>query len=174
MVAIGGGHGLSQTLQAVRRYAGAVTAVVSVADDGGSSGRLSAELGIPAPGDLRRCIGALLPGHSLLGAALEQRFGGTGELDGHAFGNLLIAALTMTAGNFVEGVEEACRLLDTVGRVLPTSVAPVELHAEGAGEELHGQVSIMERGEWSKSACCPTRPRHRRPSSRRWQSPTRS
>ena len=87
MVAIGGGHGLAQTLRACRLYAGEMTAVVSVADDGGSSGRLRELLGIPAPGDLRRCIGALLPDSSPLVDALEFRFS-QGELAGHAFGNL--------------------------------------------------------------------------------------
>ena len=83
--------GLPRRLKAARQYASGITAVVSVADDGGSSGRLRELLGIPAPGDLRRCIGALLPESSLLGDALEYRFA-SGELAGHAFGNLLMAA----------------------------------------------------------------------------------
>jgi len=145
VVALGGGHGLAKTLGAVRRYAGRVTAVVSVADDGGSSGRLREELGIPAPGDLRKCIGALLPEESPLGAALEHRFG-AGGLAGHAFGNLLIAALAFTAGGFVEGVEEACRVLRTLGAVLPATEGPVTLRADGGGEEVRGQVRIQERG----------------------------
>ena len=95
IVAIGGGHGLAQTLKAARRYASVITAVVSVADDGGSSGRLRELLGIPAPGDLRRCLGALLPDPSPLGDALEYRFA-SGELEGHAFGNLLLAAFAAT------------------------------------------------------------------------------
>ncbi len=145
VVAIGGGHGLAQTLRAVRRYAGSVTAVVSVADDGGSSGRLREQLGIPAPGDVRKCMGALLPNGSLLGAALEHRFSG-GDLAGHAFGNLLIAALAGSAGDFVEGVAEACRLLNTVGAVLPATREPVVLRARGPGEEVQGQVRIQEQG----------------------------
>jgi uncharacterized cofD-like protein len=142
VVAIGGGHGLARSLGAIRRYAGSITAVVSVADDGGSSGRLRELLGIPAPGDLRRCLGALLPETSPLGRALEHRFAG-GELDGHAFGNLLIAALAATAGDFASGVKEACRLLDTVGAVLPATACPVVLKAETAGAEVEGQVAIM-------------------------------
>jgi uncharacterized cofD-like protein len=142
-VAIGGGHGLATSLGAIRRYAGQVTAVVSVADDGGSSGRLRELLGIPAPGDLRKCLGALLPAPSPLGRALEHRFVGGGELDGHAFGNLLIAALAATSGDFVGGMEEACRLLGTVGTVLPATTGPVVLKAEVAGSELEGQVRIM-------------------------------
>ncbi|MDA8292138.1 MAG: YvcK family protein [Actinomycetota bacterium] len=143
VVAIGGGHGLATSLAAIRRYAGRITAVVSVADDGGSSGRLRELLGIPAPGDLRKCLGALLPSPSPLGRALEHRFAGGGELDGHAFGNLLIAALAATRGDFVAGVEEACRLLGTVGSVLPATNGPVVLKAEAAGSELEGQVRIM-------------------------------
>ena len=91
-MAIGGGHGLARSLGAARRYAGRITAIVSVADDGGSSGRLRDALQMPAPGDVRRCLVALLPGPSPLGDALEHRFD-AGELEGHAFGNLLIAAL---------------------------------------------------------------------------------
>lgn len=142
VVAIGGGHGLATTLGAIRRYSSDVTAVVSVADDGGSSGRLRELLGIPAPGDLRRCLGALLPESSPLGRALEHRFVG-GELDGHAFGNLLIAALAATSGDFALGVREAGRLLGAVGTVLPATTAPVVLKAEAACGELEGQVRIM-------------------------------
>jgi len=145
VVAIGGGHGLAQTLRAARQYAGELTAVVSVADDGGSSGRLRELLGIPAPGDLRRCIGALLPEASPLGEALEHRFE-SGELAGHAFGNLLIAALAATAGDFVAGVEETARVLGAVGRVLPATEIPVVLKAQVASGELIGQVRISKGG----------------------------
>lgn len=142
VVAIGGGHGLATTLRAARRYAGAITAVVSVADDGGSSGRLRALLGIPAPGDLRKCLGALLPDASPLGRALEHRFE-AGELAGHAFGNLLLAALATTTGDFVAGVEEAARLLGTVGRVYPATSQPVVLRATAEDGEVEGQVRVM-------------------------------
>jgi len=146
VVAIGGGHGLAQTLKAARLYASELTAVVSVADDGGSSGRLRELLGIPAPGDLRRCIGALLPEASPLGEALEHRFE-SGELAGHAFGNLLIAALAATTGDFVAGVEETARLLGTVGRVLPATEVPVVLKAQAASGELVGQVRVSKGEE---------------------------
>jgi uncharacterized cofD-like protein len=146
VVAIGGGHGLAQTLRAARLYAGELTAVVSVADDGGSSGRLRELLGIPAPGDLRRCLGALLPEASPLSDALEHRFE-SGELAGHAFGNLLIAALAATKGDFVAGVEEAAHVLGTVGRVLPATEVPVVLKAQMASGELLGQVRISKGGE---------------------------
>ena len=97
VVAIGGGHGLAATLRAVRRYAADITAVVSVADDGGSSGRLREGLSMPAPGDLRRCLNALAEPDSALGAALEYRFV-PGDLAGHALGNLLIAGLADPSG----------------------------------------------------------------------------
>ena len=146
VVAIGGGHGLAQSLRAARQYACELTAVVSVADDGGSSGRLRELLSIPAPGDLRRCIGALLPEASPLAEALEHRFA-SGQLAGHAFGNLLIAALASTTGDFVSGVEEAARMMGAVGRVLPATVVPVVLKAQTASGELIGQVRVSKGEE---------------------------
>jgi uncharacterized cofD-like protein len=157
VVAIGGGHGLAQTLRAACLYASEITAVVSVADDGGSSGRLREQLGIPAPGDLRRCIGALLPEPSALGDALEHRFA-SGELVGHAFGNLLIAALASTTGDFVSGVEEAARLFGAVGRVLPATEGPVVLKAQTASGELVGQVRINAGGEIATVSLVPPDP----------------
>jgi uncharacterized cofD-like protein len=142
VVAIGGGHGQAKSLLAIRQFASQITAVVSVADDGGSSGRLREAFGIPAPGDLRKCLDALLPGKSPLGDALEHRFD-AGELEGHAFGNLLLAALTATTGDFVLAVHEACRLLDTVGEVYPSATTPVTLRASTIDEEFAGQVKIM-------------------------------
>jgi uncharacterized cofD-like protein len=144
-VAIGGGHGQAASLRAIKRYAGEVTAIVSVADDGGSSGRLRELLGIPAPGDIRMCIGALLPDGSAEVKALEHRFE-VGELDGHALGNLVIAALVATTGDFVAAVDEACRMLGTAGRVLPATQDPVVLKADISGAEMRGQVRIMEAG----------------------------
>ncbi|HLX78140.1 MAG TPA: gluconeogenesis factor YvcK family protein [Acidimicrobiales bacterium] len=141
VVAIGGGHGLARTLGALRRYAGEITAVVSVADDGGSSGRLREAFGIPAPGDIRRCIGALLPGRSPLGEALEYRFK-QGELGGHAFGNLFLAALAAMTGDFVSGVAECCAVLETVGAVVPATADPVVLKATVDGNEMRGQARI--------------------------------
>jgi uncharacterized cofD-like protein len=142
VVAIGGGHGLSQTLRAARRYASQLTAIVSVADNGGSSGRLREELGMPAPGDIRRCLGALLPGRSPLGDALEHRFD-NGDLAGHAFGNLLIAALAAATGDFGRGVSEAGKLLGAVGTVFPATVGSVDLKAVGESGEIDGQVRIQ-------------------------------
>lgn len=141
VVAIGGGHGLARSLGAARRYAGRVTGVVSVADDGGSSGRLREVLGIPAPGDLRRCLGALLPEGTPMGGALEHRF--PGELGSHAFGNLLLAALAADSGGFAEAVARACRLLGTVGLLFPATNEAVELRARTAAGAVRGQVAVM-------------------------------
>ena len=99
VAALGGGRGLSITLSALRRYAGDITAVVSVADDGGSSGRLRQALGIPAPGDLRRCLVALGDPASVWVRSFEHRFA-AGDLEGHRLGNLVIAGLAAATGDF--------------------------------------------------------------------------
>ena len=142
VVALGGGHGTAVTLQAARRYAGELTAVVSVADDGGSSGRLRQALGIPAPGDLRRCLVALSdPQSNALADAFEHRFD-----DGHALGNLVIAALTASTGSFIDALHEAGRLLGAQGTVLPATVDPVVLKAVADCGEVEGQVNVASAG----------------------------
>lgn len=141
-MAIGGGHGLARSLGAASRFAAQVTAVVSVADDGGSTGRLRADLAIPAPGDLRKAIGALLVEPERFSPLLEHRFAG-GDLAGHAFGNLLLAALWSTTGDFTSGVAEACRMLGTLGPVLPATSEPVVLSGETADAVVRGQVEVM-------------------------------
>src|SRR3989440_10158117 len=140
VVALGGGHGLSATLRAARRYAGNITAIVSVADDGGSSGRLRSAFGIPAPGDLRRCLVALAD-DSLWTGVFEHRFG-AGELEGHAFGNLLLAALADYTGDFEIALHETGRLLDLKGQVFPATREPVVLKAEVEGASVEGQVAV--------------------------------
>lgn len=142
VVALGGGHGLAVALAAGRQYAGTVTAVVSVADDGGSSGRLRRDFGVPAPGDLRRCLVALAGDETLWKDAFEYRFGG-GELGGHALGNLLLVGLADTLGDFTAALDEAGRLLQAVGRVLPATTDPVVLKADVEGEPVEGQVAVM-------------------------------
>jgi uncharacterized cofD-like protein len=154
VVAIGGGHGAAQTLRAARRYATEITAIVSVADDGGSSGRLREQLGIPAPGDLRRCLGALLPDGSPFAKALEHRFG-SGELEGHAFGNLLIAALAATSADFAAGVAESARALGAVGQLFPATTTPVILKGMGEQGEVSGQVEIKQNGGITHVALVP-------------------
>ena len=150
VVAVGGGHGLAATIRAVRRYAGRTTAVVSTADDGGSTGRLRHRMALPAPGDVRTCLVAMADGAGTgrLAEALEYRFEGT-DVEGHALGNLLLAALTAVTGDFVAAVDEASRLLGLdpeVARVLPSTAEPVVLRATAAGRELTGQVAISRSG----------------------------
>jgi uncharacterized cofD-like protein len=141
IVAIGGGHGLAVALRAAQRYAGSITAVVSVADDGGSSGRLRRDFGVPAPGDLRKALVALARPGTVWADVFEHRFDG-GELGGHALGNLVLVGLEATMGDFVGALDEAGRLLDAAGRVLPATVESVVLKARAAGAEVRGQVAV--------------------------------
>lgn len=156
VVALGGGHGLAATLEAARSYAGELTAVVSVADDGGSSGRLRESFGIPAPGDLRRCLVAMArrgpsggPGGrgaaSVWARVFDHRFS-AGELEGHAFGNLIITGLTEATGDFTVALEEAARLLEVEGRVLPATTVAVVLKAQVAGRAVVGQARVADGG----------------------------
>jgi len=147
VVALGGGHGLAVALRAIRTYAGSTTAVVSVADDGGSSGRLRRDLHLPAPGDVRKCLVALAEPGNRWADAFEHRFEG-GELGGHSLGNLVLAGLTETLGDFGEAVDEASLLLRTVGRVVPATPEPVVLKAHvdtdlDRGRPVEGQVAVM-------------------------------
>jgi uncharacterized cofD-like protein len=145
VVAVGGGHGLAASLRAARRYAGTITAIVSVADDGGSSGRLRRQFGIEPPGDLRKCLVALAEEGSPLAAAFEHRFEGTDDdLVGHALGNLLLAALTSVTGDLQEALDEAGRLLGAVGRVVPAAAEPVVLKAEAGAGPVEGQSAVAQ------------------------------
>jgi len=153
VVALGGGHGLSATLRAARRYAGDITAIVSVADDGGSSGRLRSAMNIPAPGDLRRCLVALAH-DSLWEGVFEHRFS-AGELEGHAFGNLLIAALADYTGDFEVALHETGLLLNIRGAVFPATREPVVLKAEVEGASVEGQVAVSNAGRISGVSVVP-------------------
>jgi uncharacterized cofD-like protein len=146
VVAIGGGHGLALTLEAVQAYAGSITAVVSVADDGGSSGRLTAGLGMPPPGDIRRCLLALTPEPSMWSELLGYRFpdvtpGPTG-VAGHSLGNLMIAAVADLQGDFSGALATVGELLGSVGRVVPAATRAARLSARVAGRKVVGQVAI--------------------------------
>lgn len=140
VVGIGGGHGLAATLRAARLYASDISAVVTVADDGGSSGRLTRELGIPPPGDIRNCLVALATSDRL--AELYQHRFTDGALTGHTMGNLLIAALTEMTGDFGSAVAEAGRLLGATGAVYPATTRLVKLGAHVEGGSVSGQVAV--------------------------------
>jgi uncharacterized cofD-like protein len=142
VVALGGGHGLAAALRAARRYAGDITAVVSVADDGGSSGRLRRDLDVLPPGDLRKCLVALAAGDGVWPAAFEHRFA-AGDLVGHPLGNLVLAGLGEALGDPVAAIDEAARLLGVVGCVRPATAGPVVLKADVEGETVQGQVAVM-------------------------------
>ncbi len=146
VVAIGGGHGLSTLLRGLKHYTHNITAVVTVADDGGSSGRLRRSLGILPPGDIRNCLAALSNDEALLTQLFQYRFAdGGGELDGHAFGNLFISALSAITGSFEEAVAESGRVLSVHGRVLPSTLRQVHLAAEVALP--HDAASVQVVGE---------------------------
>jgi uncharacterized cofD-like protein len=130
VVAIGGGHGLSVLLRGLKDHTRNITAVVTVADDGGSSGRLRAQLGILPPGDIRNCLAALSNDEALLTQLFQYRFSGSPELDGHSFGNLFITALTEITGSFEEAIAESGRALSVSGRVLPSTLNNVRLLAD--------------------------------------------
>lgn len=141
-VALGGGHGLNRSLQALALAVDHVTAVVTVADDGGSSGRLRRDLGVLPPGDLRMALAALSPSSRLV-ELLQYRFD-RGELDGHSLGNLLFVALEdLHGGDAVAALDELASVLDIRGRVLPCTTTPVWLHAEAdGGDHVAGQVAV--------------------------------
>jgi uncharacterized cofD-like protein len=138
VVALGGGHGLYASLSALRRVTRQLTAVVTVADDGGSSGRLRREFGVLPPGDLRMALAALC-GDDAWGTTWSQvvqhRFSGYEELGGHAVGNVLIVALWELLGDTVQGLDWVGRLLGAHGRVLPMASVPLDLEAEVEGAE---------------------------------------
>ncbi len=130
IVAIGGGTGLSTLLRGLKNHTGNLTAIVSVADDGGSSGRLRRSLGLPPPGDIRACIAALSQDEALLTQLFQYRFREDEELGGHSFGNLFIAALSSVTGSFEEGVMDAGRLLGIRGQVIPATASKIQLVAD--------------------------------------------
>ncbi|MGH9082213.1 MAG: gluconeogenesis factor YvcK family protein [Acidimicrobiales bacterium] len=157
VVALGGGHGTAVTLRAARRYAGEVTAVVSVADDGGSTGRLREQLDVVALGDMRKCLVALADEGSALARAFEHRFT-DGDLAGHALGNLVLAGLVAATGDLVDGVDEAAALLRCSGRVLPATAERVVLTAVGDGGEVNGQVAVSQAGRIRRVSLVPSAP----------------
>ncbi len=165
IVAIGGGTGLSALLRGLKEHTSNLTAVVTVADDGGSSGVLRTELGIPPVGDIRNCIAALADAEPLMNRLLQYRFpaatsGNVASADaeaapegpglaGHAVGNLLLAAMTaIEGGDFEEGVRRINRILAVRGQVVPVTATPLTLHARCRdGSVVDGQSRIMRTAE---------------------------
>ncbi|HEY6609176.1 MAG TPA: gluconeogenesis factor YvcK family protein [Candidatus Limnocylindria bacterium] len=148
IVALGGGTGLSTLLRGLKGYSANITAVVAVADDGGSSGQLRQQLGIAPPGDIRNCIAALADAEPLMTQLMQYRFPAGSGLDNHAFGNLFIAAMTAVTGDFEEAVRESNRVLAVRGQVLPATSVPLNLSARlASGRHLYGQVGIATATE---------------------------
>lgn len=155
VVVIGGGTGQSTILRGLKEHTSNLTAIVAVADDGGSSGVLREELGIPPVGDIRRCLAALADAENLVGEVLEHRFAGSptdaapeggGPLGGHPVGNILLAAMTqLEGGDFEEGVRRANRVLAVRGQVLPAAATPLTLHARTRdGTVVEGQSLLTK------------------------------
>lgn len=148
VVAIGGGTGLSTLLRGLKRQTSNLTAVVTVSDDGGSSGRLKKELGVLPPGDIRNCLVALADDEALVTDLFRYRFTEGEGLSGHSFGNLFLAAMSGITGNFDQAVKESSRVLNVVGRVLPATLGVVRLCAElndGTIVEGESNISLAHR-----------------------------
>ncbi|MFN2539229.1 MAG: uridine diphosphate-N-acetylglucosamine-binding protein YvcK [Mycobacteriales bacterium] len=147
VVALGGGHGLAASLEALKQVTDDLTAVVTVADDGGSSGRLRDELDILPPGDLRMALAALAGDDDwsqTWGRLLQHRFPGDGPLAGHAVGNLILAGLAATSSGMVEALDLVGRLVGARGRVLPASKTPLEIVAEVVGLDPTDRSAITQ------------------------------
>ena len=154
IVAFGGGHGLAAMLSALRDISSEITAVVTVADNGGSSGQLRSEFGVMPPGDLRMALSALCSDDewgSSWAEALQHRFESSGPLNGHALGNLLLTALWNLNNDPVVGLDKVGELLRIVGRVLPMAAIPIEIEATlkplssgQSGRVIRGQVEVAE------------------------------
>ncbi len=149
IVVIGGGHGQSTVLRGLKHHTGNLTAIVTVADDGGSSGRLRRELGILPPGDFRNCIAALADDEALVTRLFQYRFASNAELGGHSFGNLFISAMAGITGAFEAALKESSRVLAVQGQVFPSTLQAVTLCADiRIGEHLErvcGESQIPKR-----------------------------
>lgn len=152
IVTIGGGHGLSTLLRGLKVYTRNLTAVVTVADDGGSSGRLRESYGILPPGDIRNCLAALSNDEQMLTQLFQYRFSGEGELDGHSFGNLFITALAEISGSFEGAIAESGKVLSVSGRVLPATLHNVKLVADMQLPNSLNQVRVVGESRIPKMA----------------------
>lgn len=152
IVAIGGGHGLSTLLRGLKTYTRKLTAIVTVADDGGSSGRLRESFGILPPGDIRNCLAALSNDEQMLTQLFKYRFSGAGGLDGHSFGNLFITALAEITGSFESAIAESGKVLSVSGRVLPSTLHDVKLVADMELPHTVNQVRVQGESRIPKMA----------------------
>lgn len=145
VVTIGGGTGLSTLLRGLKQHPVEITAIVTVGDDGGSSGRLRTEFNMPPPGDIRNCLVALADSETLLGELFQYRFDeGDSSLSGHSFGNLFITAMTRVSGSFEQAIIESSRVLNIRGTVVPSSLEDITIAAEMMdGRILHGETTIV-------------------------------
>ncbi|HSG45390.1 MAG TPA: gluconeogenesis factor YvcK family protein [Anaerolineales bacterium] len=152
IVTIGGGHGLSTLLRGLKVYTRNLTAVVTVADDGGSSGRLREIYGILPPGDIRNCLAALSNDEQMLTQLFQYRFSGDGDLEGHSFGNLFITALAEISGSFEGAIAESGKVLSVSGRVLPSTLHDVKLVADMQIPNSLNQVRVEGESRIPKMA----------------------
>jgi uncharacterized cofD-like protein len=152
IVAIGGGHGLATLLRGLKTYTRKLTAIVTVADDGGSSGRLRESFGILPPGDIRNCLAALSNDEQMLTQLFKYRFSGAGGLDGHSFGNLFITALAEITGSFESAIAESGKVLSVSGRVLPSTLHDVKLVADMELPNSVNQVRVQGESRIPKMA----------------------
>ncbi len=160
IVAIGGGTGLSTLLKGLKRYSSNITAIVTVADDGGSSGVLRRELGVQPPGDIRNCLAALSTEEPLMTRLFQYRFSSSGVLDGHSFGNLFLSALTAITGNLETAITASSRVLAVQGQVVPATNVDVKLWAElENGQRIEGESAIGNSpSPIVRLGCIPERP----------------
>ena len=160
IVAIGGGTGLSTLLSGLKRYSSHITAVVTVADDGGSSGVLRRELGVLPPGDIRNCLAALSTEEPLLTRLFQYRFSAGAGLEGHSFGNLFLSALTAITGNLETAITASSRVLAVQGQVVPATNVDVRLWAElENGQRIEGESNIGHApSPIVRLGCVPSRP----------------
>ncbi|HQP91075.1 MAG TPA: YvcK family protein [Candidatus Omnitrophota bacterium] len=147
IVAIGGGTGLSTILHGIKEYTSNITAIVTVADDGGSSGRLRQQFDMVAPGDIRNCLVALANEETMMRELFQYRFEKETEFSGHSFGNLFITAMTQVTGDFEKALKESSKILSIRGRVLPSTLEKVTLAAEHQdGRIIEGEAKIPDAG----------------------------
>ena len=167
VVSLGGGHGLAATLRALRAITADITAIVTVADNGGSSGRLRQEFDVLPPGDLRMALAALCSNDEWgrgWAEILQYRFHSDGEMNGHALGNLLLSALWNRDGDPVTGIDRVAELLKLQGRVLPMALDPLDIEGificDGKEEKIRGQVEVATtKGEVKSLQLIPSQPR---------------